>query len=126
MFKVLMPALVLTFGLSMAQQEEPPKTPAPDNTAVNKRDRSTDAITAESQKSTKLDRDLTRKIRQSIVADKALSTYAHNVKIISRDGDVTLKGPVRTEEEKTTILAKAREIAGDSRVKDDITVAPKQ
>jgi hyperosmotically inducible periplasmic protein len=52
------------------------------------------------------DRTLTQKIRKSVMADKSLSTYAHNVKIISQDGMVTLKGPVRSDDEKKTIVAK--------------------
>ena len=123
MLNLAVPVLALGLGMLMPQQEEPKK---PDNTAVNKRDRADNAVTADSQKMTKEDRDLTQKIRKSIVADKALSTYAHNIKIISRDGAVTLRGPVRTEEEKMTVLAKAKEIAGDSRVTDDLSVAPKQ
>lgn len=56
--------------------------------------------------------------------DKSLSTYAHNVKIISQDGQVTLKGPVRTEEEKKSVEAKAVEVAGAGRVINQITIAP--
>ena len=56
--------------------------------------------------------------------DKNLSAYAHNVKIIARNGTVILKGPVRTDEEKTAIEAKAVEIAGAANVKDETTVKP--
>ena len=59
-----------------------------------------------------------------MVADKSLSTYAHNVKIVAQDGQVTLKGPVRTEAEKTSIAAKATEIAGADKVTNEITVTP--
>jgi len=38
------------------------------------------------------DRDITQQIRKSIVADKSLFTYAHNVKVITQNGMVTLKG----------------------------------
>jgi osmotically-inducible protein OsmY len=70
-----------------------------------------------------VDRELSKKIRQAIVADKSLSTYAHNVKIISRDGVVTLKGPVHSDVEKSTIEAKAAEIAGGAdKVKSEIAV----
>jgi hypothetical protein len=65
---------------------------APDNTTVNKRDRDPGQATADQQKENRSDRDLTKQIRQSIVADKSLSTFAHNVKIISQNGTVTLKG----------------------------------
>jgi osmotically-inducible protein OsmY len=70
------------------------------------------------------DRELTKKIRSAIIGDKSLSTYAHNIKIITRDGKVTLKGPVRSNEEKTTVLSKAGEIAGQGNVTDEMDVAP--
>ncbi len=56
--------------------------------------------------------------------DKNLSTYAHNVKVITQLGQVTLKGPVRSEAEKTTIEAKATEVAGVGKVTNLITIAP--
>jgi hyperosmotically inducible protein len=96
---------------------------APDNTKVNKRDRNAGEATADQQKGNKADRDLTRKIRQSIMADKSLSTYAHNVKVISQNGTVTLKGPVKSDDEKRTIVAKAVEVAGSAdKVTDQISV----
>ena len=97
---------------------------APDNTKVNKADRAKGAVTADQQKESAADRDLAKKIRQSVVDDKSLSTYAHNVKIVAQDGQVTLKGPVRSEAEKTSIAAKATEIAGAGKVTNEITVAP--
>jgi len=63
----------------------------PDNTKVNQRDRNPGAVTADQQKETAADRELTAKIRKALVADKSLSTYAHNVKIVSQGGTVTLK-----------------------------------
>src|ERR1700704_6394116 len=80
---------------------------APDNTKVNKQDRPTGAPTADQQKDNRTDLDLTKNIRRSIVGDKSLSTYAHNVKVISQNGTVTLKGPVRSEDERKAIVAKA-------------------
>ncbi len=56
--------------------------------------------------------------------DKSLSTYAHNIKIITRDGHVTLKGPVRTEDEKTAIGEKATQVAGAGNVTNHLTIAP--
>jgi len=101
------------------------QTPA-DNTKVNERDRSKDAPTADQQKENASDRDLTQKIRRSVIDDKTLSTYAHNVKIIAQDGRITLKGPVRTEQEKKTIEAKAVEVAGAGRVTNEISIAPEK
>jgi hyperosmotically inducible protein len=97
----------------------------PDNTKVNKRDRNAGEPTADQQKMNKADRDMAAQIRKSIMADKSLSTYAHNVKIISQDGVVTLKGPVHSEDEKKAIVAKAVEVAGSAdKVNDQITVKP--
>ena len=58
--------------------------------------------------------------------DKSLSTYAHNVKVISQNGMVTLKGPVRSEEEKTAVEARAADIAGKDKVMSQLEVKPKQ
>jgi hyperosmotically inducible protein len=104
-----------------------PATPKqdPDNTQANRPGTTPDAARADQQGQSDRDRELARKIRRAIVTDKSLSTYAHNVKIIARDGRVTLKGPVRSEEEKNTINAKATQIAGASNVKDDMTIKPK-
>jgi hyperosmotically inducible protein len=99
-----------------------PESAQPDNTKTNKRDRKPGAVTADQQKMNTADRDLTKKIRQAIMADKSLSTYAHNVKIISQNGAVTLKGPVRSDAEKTSIATKATEIAGADNVKNEISV----
>jgi osmotically-inducible protein OsmY len=100
-------------------------TTKPDNSRANQADRPKSAVTADQQKNDKLDRETTRKIRRALVSDKSLSTYAHNVKVIAQNGTVTLKGPVRSEDEKKTVEAKAAEIAGASNVKDELTVASK-
>jgi hyperosmotically inducible periplasmic protein len=96
----------------------------PDNTKVNQADRAKGAVTADKQKENATDRDLAKRIRQSVVADKSLSTYAHNVKIAAQGGQVTIKGPVRSEAEKTAIETKATEIAGPGKVSNEITIAP--
>ncbi len=100
------------------------QTPAPDNTKMNKRDREPGAVTADQQKMNKPDRETARQIRQSIVKDKSLSTYAHNVKIIVQDGSVTLKGPVRSDEEKDSVMKKATAVAGDGKVVNQLEVTP--
>ena len=107
-------------GVAFAQT---PRTP-PDNTKVNTRDRAKGAVTADQQKENAGDRELTQKIRKSLMADKALSTYAHNVKVVAQGGQVTLKGPVRTEEEKRNVEAKAVEVAGAGHVVNEISIAP--
>jgi hyperosmotically inducible periplasmic protein len=95
-----------------------------DNTKVNEKDRNKGAVTADQQKENATDRDIAQKIRQSIVSDKALSTYAHNVKVVAIDGRVTLKGPVRSDNEKRAVEAKAADVVGAANVTNDITVAP--
>ena len=98
--------------------------PAPDNSKTNQGDASKGAVTAEQQKMNPADRNTTKQIRSAIFKDKSLSTYAHNVKIITQDGKVTLKGPVRTEEEKAGIAAKAAAVVGAENVTNQLEVAP--
>jgi hyperosmotically inducible protein len=98
------------------------QTPA-DNTKVNERDRARGAVTADQQKENTGDRDVSRKIRQSLLRDKTLSSYAHNVKVIAQDGQVTLKGPVRSDDERRIVEAKATEIAGAGHVTNEMSVA---
>jgi osmotically-inducible protein OsmY len=107
-------------------QNSSAEQPAADNTKTNERDKNKAEPTADQQKETQSDREMTRQIRRSIVQDKSLSTYAHNVKIISQNGMVTLKGPVRSDEEKTAVEAKAAEIAGKDKVTSQLEVKPKQ
>jgi osmotically-inducible protein OsmY len=110
-------AILLTAGIGAAQTRS-------DNTATNKADRSATAVTADEQSNRKADLETTRKIRHAIVTDKSLSAYAHNVKIVTTEGKVTLRGPVRTEAEKETVQAKAAEIAGATNIVNDVSVVP--
>jgi hyperosmotically inducible protein len=93
----------------------------PDNTKKN-RDQS--VPTADQQKENVSDRAITQKIRKSIMEEKSFSTDAHNVKIITENGKVTLRGPVRSEGERDQIKAKAAEVAGEGNVTCLIEVAP--
>jgi hyperosmotically inducible periplasmic protein len=99
------------------------QTPA-DNTKVNSRDRAKGEVTADQQKENAGDREIASKIRKSLVSDKSLSTYAHNVKVVAQDGQVTLKGPVRSEDEKRSVAAKAAAIVGAAHVTNEISIAP--
>jgi len=83
-------------GSLCAQQPAGQNDPAPDNTTVNQRDRNPNEPTADQQKNNPSDRDITQQVRQAIIKDKSLSTYAHNVKVITQNGQVTLKGPVQS------------------------------
>jgi len=116
--------LLLAGGVFALAQEPATQPTAPDNTKVNERDRSQTEPTADQQKDNRSDRDITQQIRQSIMQDKSLSTYAHNVKIVTQDGRVTLKGPVRSEDEKKAIEAKATEVAGDGKVTSELDIKP--
>lgn len=122
-FTPLAAALFLSTAL-LATPVPQDQQPAPDNTKTNQGDASKDATTAGQQKMNPADRDTTKKIRSSIFQDKSLSTYAHNIKIITRDGKVTLKGAVRSEDEKSNIEAKAKAVAGDANVDDQLEIAP--
>ena len=81
--------------------------------------------TVDGQTNNPADRELTRNIRQAIVADKSLSTYAHNIKIVTQGGTVTLKGPIRKKAERTTLEARAKKLAGAYKVVCQLTVARK-
>src|ERR1700745_3366309 len=102
-------AAVLVSGLALWAQT--PDQAAPDNTKVNQNERNS-GNTADQQKENQSDRELAPQIRRAIVHDKSLSTYAHNVKIVAQGGTVTLKGPVKSEEEKAAIEKKAADVAG--------------
>jgi len=96
----------------------------PDNTKTNKRDRSASEPTADQAKENESDREIMRNIRKAVVGDESLSTYAHNVKIIAQNGKVTLKGPVKSEQEKRAVEAKATEVAGAGNVLNQLAVKP--
>jgi len=91
---------------------------APDNTSNNKQH----DVTADQQSNAQADLAITQKIRKALIADKSLSTYAHNVKIITANGVVTLKGPVKTEDEKQKVGSKAGEVVDLSKIDNQLTV----
>ena len=128
--KVTITAVALAFMLVLASAltsaQDPSAAPAPDNSKVNERDRNKAEPTADQQKENRSDQNITQQIRQSIIKDESLSTYAHNVKIISQNGMVTLKGPVRSEDEKSAIVAKAVEVVGQDKVTNQLEVKSKQ
>ena len=116
---IALAALTALPTAAFCQDQSTAPTTSPDNSAKNK----AHSHTADQQSEATSDRLLTKKIRQSLVADKSLSTYAHNVKIITKDGMVTLKGPVHSEDEKSAIASKAAEVAGSpDKVTNQLTV----
>jgi hyperosmotically inducible protein len=106
----------------MAQAQAPPAQTAPDNTGRNVRDRGGATLTPGDQAENTADRTLTQQIRQAVVADDSLSTTAKNIKIITVNGVVTLRGPVKSPQEKGTIEAKAQRIAGADKVDNQLEV----
>lgn len=119
-------ALLVSGGVfASAQQTTDQSTPQADNTRTNQRDRNSNEPTADQQKANPSDRAITQQIRKSIQDDKSISTYGHNVKVITQNGMVTLKGPVRSEEEKKALEDKAAQVAGADKVTSEIDVQPK-
>jgi osmotically-inducible protein OsmY len=121
------PILILTavISLSLGSQPSISQTPAPDNSRANAHaaNSTIKASTADGQSNDPKDLAITQQIRQSIIADKGLSTYAHNVKIVTVNGTVTLNGVVRDESEKEAVAKKAEGVA--SSVVNSLMVAPR-
>ena len=97
-------------------------TPDADNTRMNKADQKNTQPTAQNQSNEKADRELAAAVRKAIVRDKSLSTNAHNVKVVAKDGTVTLHGPVRSDDEKTKVSQLTRQVEGVSNVDDQLLV----
>ena len=100
----------------------PPAQTAPDNTGRNVRDRGGVTLTPGDQAENKADLTLTQRIRKAIMADKALSTTAKNIKIITVNGLVTLRGPVNNPQEREKIVAKAQDLAGVDKVDNQLEI----
>jgi hyperosmotically inducible protein len=125
MNKSTISALLLSSTLAGSHvMAQTPTSVAPDNSKTNKVDASNATATADTQSNSSADIDLTKRIRQSVMADKSLSTYAHNVKIVTNGGRVTLNGAVRSEAEKSAVEMKAAEIAGKENVTSALKVSP--
>jgi hyperosmotically inducible periplasmic protein len=123
--RLFLPLGTLLLAASLMAESIPeyqdPQPSAPDNTKKNKDQTSP---TADQQKMNASDREITQKIRKAINEDKTLSTYAHNIKIITQDGKVTLRGPVRSEDERNNLQAKAVAVAGQENVTNQLEIAP--
>jgi hyperosmotically inducible periplasmic protein len=119
----LLAGLLTGMGTLTSAQDSSSQT-SPDNTKVNQRDKDKTEPTADQQKENQSDRDIAQQIRKSVMKDKSLSTYAHNVKIIAQNGMVTLKGPVSSDDEKKAIEMKAVTIVGQDRVTNELEVKP--
>ncbi len=111
--------VTLVMALTLQVSGQPP-----DNSKVNQRDRSVGAVTADQQGNSKEDVNRTAAIRKSIGQQKDMSTYAQNVKIVTLNNHVTLRGPVRDQREHDLIGKLAVDIAGVANVKNELEVAP--
>lgn len=120
----LIAALTLCSSATFAQS---PASSAADNTKMNKaaENSSAKSSTADGQSNASADIKITQQIRKTVMDDKSLSTYAHNVKIVTLNGAVTLNGTVRSADEKSQVAMKAQAVAGEGHVTNDIKVSPK-
>lgn len=96
-----------------------------DNTKINKRDQQSNEFTADDQGASKQDTEITREIRRAFMKEKSLSTYAKNIKIITKSGEVTLKGPVRSIDEQKILVRKAQGVVGVAGVFNETDVIAK-
>ena len=108
-------------AVSLAAMAADDKT-KPDNTAINERDRSRETQTSGDQSNSSADLKTTQAIRQALMKDGELSTTAKNIKIITENGQVTLRGPVKNAQEKAKIDQLARSAAGGAKIDDQLDV----
>jgi hyperosmotically inducible periplasmic protein len=116
-FVVGLLAVLVTTGLAGAEAYPP------NNSGKNARDADGRTLTSGDQSNSKEDVRLTQEIRKAVVGDKALSMSAHNAKIITVGGEVTLRGPVQTAAEKTKVGEIATQVAGVGHVHNNLEVA---
>jgi len=113
-------ACLTAFGLAALTADD--KTAEPDNTATNQRDRSGETKTSGDQSNSSADLKTTQAIRQALMQDGGLSMTAKNIKIITASGQVTLRGPVKTAEEKARIDQLAKSAAGGAKIDNQLEV----
>jgi hyperosmotically inducible protein len=122
---MLMKRTLLVLGclsaVSLAAMAADDKT-KPDNTAINERDRSRETQTSGDQSNSSADLKITQAIRQALMKDSELSTTAKNIKIITDNSQVTLRGPVKNAQEKAKIDQLARSTAGGAKIDDQLDV----
>ena len=115
-------ALTCLSTVSLAALAADNEKTKPDNTAINERDRSADSQTSGDQSNSPADLKITQAIRQALMKDGELSTTAKNIKVISANGRVTLRGPVKTAQEKAKIDQLAKSAAGGAHIDDQLDV----
>jgi osmotically-inducible protein OsmY len=114
--------LACVSALSLAAFASDNEKAKPDNTATNERDRSSETQTSGDQSNSKDDVNTTAAIRRAVVKDNSLSATAKNVKIITANGTVTLRGPVKTDAEKAKIAKLAQSAAGNAKIDNQLEV----
>jgi|SRR5687767_7116074 hyperosmotically inducible periplasmic protein len=124
-FIVVLFSAFLIIGCSKDREDKQVSQTAvePDNSGRNVRDRDNQNKTAGDQSESEADRTISQNIRDAITSDDSLSTNGKNVKIITNDGTVTLRGPVKSDKEKTDIEAKAKQVAGVKKVDNQLEIA---
>jgi hyperosmotically inducible periplasmic protein len=118
-------ALTCLSALSVAAMAADDKKVNPDNTAKNERDRSGETQTSGDQSNSSADLKITQAIRQALMKDGELSMTAKNIKVITANGQVTLRGPVKTAQEKAKIDQIAKSAAGGAQIEDQLEVTNK-
>ena len=109
-------------ALSLAAFAADDEKAKPDNTATNERDRSGETKTSGDQSNSSADLKITQSIRRALMKDRELSTTAKNIKVITANGQVTLRGPVKTAQEKAKVARIARSAAGRVQIDDQLDV----
>jgi hyperosmotically inducible periplasmic protein len=109
-------------ALSLAALAADEQKRKPDNTATNERDRSGETKTSGDQSNSSADLKTTQAIRQALMKDGELSTTAKNIKVITANGHVTLRGPVKTAQEKAKIDQLAKSAAGGAQIDNQLDV----
>jgi osmotically-inducible protein OsmY len=115
-------AVACLSALSLAALADDNKKTKPDNTTTNERDRSGETKTSGDQSNSSADLKITQAIRQALMKDRELSTTAKNIKVITANGQVTLRGPVKTAQEKAKVDRIARSAAGGAQIDDQLDV----
>jgi len=115
-------ALTCLSAFSLAALAADDEKAKPDNTATNERDRSGETKTSGDQSNSSADLKVTQAIRRALMKDRELSTMAKNIKVVTANGQVTLRGPVKTVQEKTKVDQIARSAAGGARIDDQLEV----
>jgi len=117
-----LPVLTCLSALSLAALADDNEKTKPDNTATNERDRSGETKTSGDQSNSSADLKITQAIRQALMKDRELSTTAKNIKVITANGQVTLRGPVKSAQEKAKIDQIAKSAAGGVQIDNQLDI----